>query len=198
MRTLTLLGATGSIGDSTLDVVARHPDRFRVAALAAQPNWDKLARLCRTFRPRYAALQDAARGARAGAGARGATACRRACWRVPRDSPKSPRCPRSTRCSRRSSARRDSRRRSPPRAPASASCSPTRKRWSWAARCSCDAVAEGGAVAAADRQRAQRDLPVPAARATTRDPGRARRSAHPAHRVGRAVPHARARRACRT
>ena len=31
-RTLTLLGATGSIGDSTLDVVARHPDRFRIGA----------------------------------------------------------------------------------------------------------------------------------------------------------------------
>jgi 1-deoxy-D-xylulose-5-phosphate reductoisomerase len=59
MRTLTLLGATGSIGASTLDVVARHPDRFRVAALAANKDWQKLAALCRTHRPQYAAMQDA-------------------------------------------------------------------------------------------------------------------------------------------
>ena len=60
MRTLTLLGATGSIGASTLDVVARHPDRFRVAALAANRDWEKLAALCRTHRPAYAAMQDPA------------------------------------------------------------------------------------------------------------------------------------------
>ena len=58
MRTLTLLGATGSIGDSTLDVVARHPGRFRVAALAANKDWEKLAELCRRHRPTYAAMQD--------------------------------------------------------------------------------------------------------------------------------------------
>ena len=58
MRYVTLLGATGSIGDSTLDVIARHPDRFGVAALAAHRNWRKLAQLCRRFRPRYAALLD--------------------------------------------------------------------------------------------------------------------------------------------
>ncbi len=60
MRTLTLLGATGSIGDSTLDVVARHPERFRVAALAANQDWKKLAALCRTHRPQFAAMQDVA------------------------------------------------------------------------------------------------------------------------------------------
>jgi len=58
MRRLSLLGATGSIGDSTLDVVARHPDRFEVAALAAHGQWQKLARLCRRFRPPVAALLD--------------------------------------------------------------------------------------------------------------------------------------------
>jgi 1-deoxy-D-xylulose-5-phosphate reductoisomerase len=58
-RTLTLLGATGSIGDSTLDVVARHPDRFRIGALAAHRNHAKLLTLCRRFRPRVAALVDA-------------------------------------------------------------------------------------------------------------------------------------------
>lgn len=59
MRRITLLGATGSIGASTLDVVARHPDRFAVAALAAQSNWQKLAELCRRFRPAFAAMQEA-------------------------------------------------------------------------------------------------------------------------------------------
>ena len=39
-----ILGATGSIGDSTLDVIARHPDRFAVAALTAHAQWEKLAR----------------------------------------------------------------------------------------------------------------------------------------------------------
>jgi 1-deoxy-D-xylulose-5-phosphate reductoisomerase len=58
-RTLALLGATGSIGDSTLDVVARHPGRFSVAALAANRNHSKLLALCRRFRPRIAALADA-------------------------------------------------------------------------------------------------------------------------------------------
>jgi len=58
IRSLTLLGATGSIGDSTLDVVARHPDRFAVAALAANRNGAKLLALCRRFRPRLAALAD--------------------------------------------------------------------------------------------------------------------------------------------
>ena len=58
LRTLSILGATGSIGDSTLDVVARHPDRFAVAGLAAHRQWEKLAGLCRRFRPRLAALLD--------------------------------------------------------------------------------------------------------------------------------------------
>ena len=56
VRRLTLLGATGSIGDSTLDVVARHPDRFAVVALTAHGQWEKLAALCRRFRPEVAAL----------------------------------------------------------------------------------------------------------------------------------------------
>ncbi len=60
-RRLTLLGATGSIGDSTLDVVARHPDRFEVIALAAHRNAAKLLDLCRRHRPQVAALYDAER-----------------------------------------------------------------------------------------------------------------------------------------
>jgi 1-deoxy-D-xylulose-5-phosphate reductoisomerase len=58
MHTITLLGATGSIGDSTLDVVARHPDRFTVGALAAHRNHAKMLALCRRFRPQVAALAD--------------------------------------------------------------------------------------------------------------------------------------------
>src|SRR5262249_34218467 len=59
MRRISLLGATGSIGDSTLDVVARHPERFEVVALGANRDVDKLATLCRRHRPRGAALRDA-------------------------------------------------------------------------------------------------------------------------------------------
>jgi len=56
MRTLTVLGATGSIGGSTLDVVARHPDRYRVFGLSGSQRVDELAELCVRFRPRYAAV----------------------------------------------------------------------------------------------------------------------------------------------
>jgi len=59
-RRVCLLGATGSIGESTLDVIARHPDRFEVAALAAHRSVDKLAAACARFRPAHAALLDAA------------------------------------------------------------------------------------------------------------------------------------------
>ena len=57
---LTVLGATGSIGQSTLDVVARHPDRFEVFALSAQRQGDKLLDQCLRFSPRFAVLGDAA------------------------------------------------------------------------------------------------------------------------------------------
>src|SRR5512143_3438883 len=57
-RAISLLGATGSIGDSALDVVARHPDRFTVDGLAAHRQWEKLADLCARFRPLLAALLD--------------------------------------------------------------------------------------------------------------------------------------------
>jgi 1-deoxy-D-xylulose-5-phosphate reductoisomerase len=55
---LTVLGATGTIGVNTLDVVSRHPDRFRVIALTGQNQIDKLAQQCRQFRPRYAVVLD--------------------------------------------------------------------------------------------------------------------------------------------
>jgi 1-deoxy-D-xylulose-5-phosphate reductoisomerase len=57
-RDITILGATGSVGASTLDVVARHPDRFSVAALAANRQWEPLLDLVVRFRPPYAALLD--------------------------------------------------------------------------------------------------------------------------------------------
>lgn len=59
MMRLTVLGATGSIGDSTLDVVRSHPDKYRVFALTAHAQADKLAKLCREFRPQMAVLGSA-------------------------------------------------------------------------------------------------------------------------------------------
>ncbi len=56
-----MLGATGSIGGSTLDVVARHPARFAVDALSAHHDVAKLAALCARFRPRVAVVSDPAR-----------------------------------------------------------------------------------------------------------------------------------------
>ena len=56
---LTVLGSTGSIGISTLDVVARHPDRFEVFALTASRQVDLLFEQCMRFAPRFAVLLDA-------------------------------------------------------------------------------------------------------------------------------------------
>ncbi|SFN25790.1 1-deoxy-D-xylulose-5-phosphate reductoisomerase [Marinobacter pelagius] len=55
-RTVTLLGATGSIGLSTLDVIRRHPERFSVYALTASTRAEELAVLCREFRPAVAVM----------------------------------------------------------------------------------------------------------------------------------------------
>ena len=60
MQNLTILGSTGSIGTSTLDVVARHPERFRVFALTAYRQTDALFKQCVQFQPKYAVLLDAA------------------------------------------------------------------------------------------------------------------------------------------
>ena len=61
IQNVAILGATGSIGSSTLDVIARHPSRFRVAALTAHRQVDELAELCRQHRPDYACVADAER-----------------------------------------------------------------------------------------------------------------------------------------
>jgi 1-deoxy-D-xylulose-5-phosphate reductoisomerase len=59
MQSLTILGATGSIGVSTLDVVARHPDRYRIFALTGQTRIDVLAEQCAQFHPEVAVVVDA-------------------------------------------------------------------------------------------------------------------------------------------
>lgn len=53
-----ILGSTGSIGTSTLDVIARHPDRFEVFALTGHSRVPELAAQCAAYRPRYAAMTD--------------------------------------------------------------------------------------------------------------------------------------------
>jgi len=55
---VSVLGATGSIGVSTLDVLGRHPDKYRVVALTANRDVAKLAEQCRRFRPEIAAMAD--------------------------------------------------------------------------------------------------------------------------------------------
>ena len=57
---LAIFGATGSVGASTLDVVARHGGRYRVLALTAHASADALLELCRRHRPRYAVLSGVA------------------------------------------------------------------------------------------------------------------------------------------
>jgi 1-deoxy-D-xylulose-5-phosphate reductoisomerase len=56
MKNLAILGSTGSIGVSTLDIVAAHPDRFRVVSLSAGNNLDRLEEQIRRFRPRIVSV----------------------------------------------------------------------------------------------------------------------------------------------
>lgn len=62
-RSVSLLGATGSVGQSTLDVIGRHPDRFSLAAVTARTSVRKLAEICGRHRPRLAAIADPGREA---------------------------------------------------------------------------------------------------------------------------------------
>ena len=59
MRSVAILGSTGSIGLSTLDVIARHPDRYRVVALSANTDVPQMLAQCRRFRPQLVAMADA-------------------------------------------------------------------------------------------------------------------------------------------
>ncbi|MCW8963489.1 MAG: 1-deoxy-D-xylulose-5-phosphate reductoisomerase [Gammaproteobacteria bacterium] len=56
MTGITILGATGSIGKSTLDVLALHRDKYRIIALTANHNVERMASLCQTHKPRYAVM----------------------------------------------------------------------------------------------------------------------------------------------
>jgi 1-deoxy-D-xylulose-5-phosphate reductoisomerase len=56
MKNITLLGATGSIGKSTLSVVDQHNDQFNIFALSANTNWQAMLELCRQYQPTYAVM----------------------------------------------------------------------------------------------------------------------------------------------
>ena len=58
MKQLTILGCTGSIGTSTLDVVARHADKFQIVALTANSQVELLFQQCQQFKPSYAVMLD--------------------------------------------------------------------------------------------------------------------------------------------
>ncbi|MET2948258.1 1-deoxy-D-xylulose-5-phosphate reductoisomerase [Vibrio owensii] len=60
MQKLTILGATGSIGASTLKVVEQNPELFSIVALAASTNVEKMVALCRKWQPKYAVMADKA------------------------------------------------------------------------------------------------------------------------------------------
>ncbi|BBE49929.1 1-deoxy-D-xylulose 5-phosphate reductoisomerase [Ferriphaselus amnicola] len=72
LTTLTVLGSTGSIGKSTLDVVARHPDRYRIYALTANQQDGMLLEQCQQFAPKFAVLLDEAAAERLSANLRSA------------------------------------------------------------------------------------------------------------------------------
>jgi len=57
-QSICLLGATGSIGDSTLDIIRQHPEKFSLFAVAANTNVGKMAYICDTFRPKVAVMGD--------------------------------------------------------------------------------------------------------------------------------------------
>ena len=56
MKSITVLGSTGSIGESTLDVVARLPELYKIVALTAHKSVDKLFQQCQQFKPQYAVM----------------------------------------------------------------------------------------------------------------------------------------------
>jgi 1-deoxy-D-xylulose-5-phosphate reductoisomerase len=71
-RSIAILGATGSIGASALDVIARHPERFAVMALTANRQWKALFELVCRFKPCYAAMLDVDAAGKLEAAIRGA------------------------------------------------------------------------------------------------------------------------------
>ena len=63
VQNVTILGATGTIGMHTLDVISQHPDRFKVFAITANTNTNDLFKLCIQYSPRYAVMLDAEKAA---------------------------------------------------------------------------------------------------------------------------------------
>ena len=140
---LVILGSTGSIGTSTLDVVSRHPERFEVLGLSAQQRTDELIAQCLQWRPRWAVLPDEARARmvrdalRAGGVATEVLAGAQALCDMAADAEVDsvmaaivgaaglPPCLAAA-------------------SAASACCSPTRRRWSSAVRCSCARCGRAG------------------------------------------------------
>ncbi|MFT5657279.1 MAG: 1-deoxy-D-xylulose-5-phosphate reductoisomerase [Gammaproteobacteria bacterium] len=59
MQQITILGATGSIGSSSLDLIAQHPEEYSVYALTANTNVEKMLLICQQHQPRYAVMSDA-------------------------------------------------------------------------------------------------------------------------------------------
>ena len=60
MKNITILGATGSIGLNTLDVISRHPEQFNVFAVSAHSDWKSLLQICKNHLPSFAVLTDEA------------------------------------------------------------------------------------------------------------------------------------------
>jgi 1-deoxy-D-xylulose-5-phosphate reductoisomerase len=58
MTGITILGATGSIGKSTLEVLALHPEKYHIVALTAHKNVERMTNLCQTYKPTYAVMVD--------------------------------------------------------------------------------------------------------------------------------------------
>ncbi|MFZ5737843.1 MAG: 1-deoxy-D-xylulose-5-phosphate reductoisomerase, partial [Pseudomonadota bacterium] len=61
IRSVSVLGATGSIGDSTMDLIRAEPERYRVEALTGNANVAGLAKLAKEFNARFVAVADPAR-----------------------------------------------------------------------------------------------------------------------------------------
>jgi 1-deoxy-D-xylulose-5-phosphate reductoisomerase len=64
MKGITILGSTGSIGVNTLDVIARHPDKYQVVALTANQGVDRMLEQCQQFHPKVAVMADEQSGRR--------------------------------------------------------------------------------------------------------------------------------------
>ena len=69
MKQIAVLGSTGSIGTSCLDVISSRPERMSAIALTAHRNWEALALQSRTFRPRWVVVGDASLAERVDRGA---------------------------------------------------------------------------------------------------------------------------------